>query len=96
LDVRGLQEAHSVFSFSTNTFFSPVQFRRFVTPCLKRLIAGYRQQGFYTIKHTDGNIMPNGMPGGGYLFSTSNCVYIGLTLKRYELVLEIWRWERNY
>ena len=23
-----------------------------------------------SIKHTDGNIMPNGMPGGGYVFST--------------------------
>ena len=140
-------------------FFSPNQFRQFVTPYLKRLIAGYRQQGFYTIKHTDGNIMPildqlaecephalhsldpqggvdiaevkrlvgdklclignvncgeldsgtdeeaiestryalkHGMPGGGYIFSTSNCVYTGMRLARYELILDIWRQEGNY
>jgi len=140
-------------------FFSPNQFRQFVTPYLKRLIAGYRQQGFYTIKHTDGNIMPildqlvecephalhsidpqagvdiaevkrlvgdkvclignvncgkldsgtdeeaiesaryalrHGMPGGGYIFSTSNCIYTGMRLARYELILDVWRREGNY
>jgi uroporphyrinogen decarboxylase len=117
------------------------------------------QQGFYTIKHTDGNIMPildqlvqcnphalhsldpqggvdiaeikrlygrqvalignvncglmdtgtdeevqssaryalkHGMPGGGYIFSTSNCVYTGMRLARYELILDIWRREGIY
>lgn len=29
--------------------------------------------------------------GGGYIFSTSNCVYTGLPLKRYERMLELWR-----
>jgi uroporphyrinogen decarboxylase len=39
-------------------FMSPVQFGEFATPYLIRLIKGYRDMGFYTIKHTDGNIMP--------------------------------------
>ena len=123
------------------------------------LIQGYRDLGFYTIKHTDGNIMPildqlvqanphalhsldpqagvdiaevkrlygdrlclignvncglldtgteeecvasaryclqHGMPGGGYIFSTSNCVYTGMRLSRYELIHEVWRKEGNY
>ena len=40
--------------------------------------------------------LTNGMPGGGYIFSTSNCVYTGMHLSRYELMLEIWRREGNY
>ena len=135
-------------------FLSPDQFAEFVTPYLTQLIAGYREQGFYTIKHTDGNIMPiidqlvaakpdalhsldpqggvdiaevkkrygdqvalvgnvncglmdtgtveevresaryaleNGSPGGGYIFSTSNCVYTGMQLSRYEAMLDVWK-----
>ena len=37
-----------------------------------------------------------GMPGGGYVLSTSNCVYTGMDLGRYELMLEIWRAEGSY
>jgi len=33
------------------------------------------------------------MPGGGYVFSTSNCIYTGMALSRYERMLEIWRTE---
>jgi len=140
-------------------FLSPAQFAEFVTPDLARLCASYRQMGFLTIKHTDGNIMPildqlaqagpdalhsidpqagvdiaevkrrygdrlclignvncglmdtgtdaevaasaryalrHGMPGGGYIFSTSNCVYTGMRLARYEMILDIWRQEGNY
>ncbi|MFH1905115.1 MAG: uroporphyrinogen decarboxylase family protein [bacterium] len=140
-------------------FLSPGQFGEFVTPYLTKLIKGYRDMGFYTIKHTDGNVMPiidqlveanphalhsldpqagvdiakvkkiygdkiclignvncgllqtgtdeevinnvryalkHGMPGGGYIFSTSNCVYTGMPLSRYELMLDIWRKEGNY
>jgi uroporphyrinogen decarboxylase len=140
-------------------FLSPAMFDEFVTPYLKRLIAGYREMGFYVIKHTDGNIMPiidslveakphalhsldpqggvdiavikkkygkqiclignvncglmdtgtdqevvesakyalkNGMPGGGYIFSTSNCIYTGMDLRRYELILNIWKEEGIY
>jgi len=149
----------SDYCLNTGPFFRPVVFDEFVTPYLARLIAGYRQMGFYTIKHTDGNIMPildslvsarphalhsidpqggvdiaevkrrvgkkvclignvscamldtgtdeqvvesaryalkHGMPGGGYVFSTSNCVYTGMRLSRYNLILDEWRQHGNY
>lgn len=35
--------------------------------------------------------LEHGMPGGGYIFSTSNCVYTGMRLARYELMLDVWR-----
>lgn len=38
----------------------------------------------------------HGMPGGGYIFSTSNCIYTGMPLARYDLMLDIWRREGNY
>jgi len=38
----------------------------------------------------------HGMPGGGYIFSTSNCIYTGMPLARYELILDIWRREGVY
>lgn len=147
------------YALNAGPFLSPRQFDDFVTPYLSELIAGYREMGFYTIKHTDGNIMPildsivsanphalhsldpqggidiaeikkklghklclignvncglmdtgteqqvkesaqyaieNAMPGGGYIFSTSNCIYTGMDLQRYELILEIWREKANY
>ena len=147
------------YCFNDGPFLSPVQFGEFVTPYLDRLVRGYRDQGFYVIKHTDGNIMPiidqlvdcnphalhsldpqggvdiaevkrrygnrvclignvncgaldtgtdqevaesvryalrHGMPEGGYIFSTSNCVYTGMRLARYELMLDVWRREGNY
>ncbi|MCE5199607.1 MAG: uroporphyrinogen decarboxylase family protein [Armatimonadota bacterium] len=147
------------YCLNTGPFMSPSQFSEFVTPYLAKLIKGYRDMGFYTIKHTDGNIMPiidqlvqakphalhsidpqagvdiaevkrlygdqvclignvncglmdtgtdeqvresaryalkHGMPGGGYIFSTSNCVYTGMALSRYEMILDIWRKEGNY
>lgn len=37
-----------------------------------------------------------GMPGGGYIFGTSNCIYTGMNLDRYEMMLDIWRREGNY
>jgi uroporphyrinogen decarboxylase len=40
--------------------------------------------------------LKSGMPGGGYIFSTSNCVYTGMHLSRYELMLNLWRAEGNY
>lgn len=36
----------------------------------------------------------DGMPGYGYIFSTSNCAYTGLDLSRYELLNRIW-WEEG-
>lgn len=47
-----------------------------------------RESACYALKH--------GMPGGGYVFSTSNCIYPGMPLKRYEIMLNIWRKEGNY
>ncbi len=147
------------YCLNTGPFLSPSQFSEFITPYLDKLIAGYRQMGFYTIKHTDGNIMPivdqlvqckphalhsldpqagidmahmkkeygkkvclignvncglldtgteaeaaesvryalkHGMPGGGYIFSTSNCIYTGMRLSRYELMQDIWKKEGRY
>lgn len=147
------------YCFNNGPFLSPSMFSEYVTPYLARLIQGYRDMGLYSIKHTDGNIMPildqlveaapdalhsldpqggvdiakvkqqygericlignvncgllqtgtdeeaaesvryclkHGMPGGGYIFSTSNCVYTGMPLERYELMLDIWRKEGNY
>ncbi len=149
----------SDYCFNDGPFLSPNQFSEFVTPYLEKLVRGYRDQGFYVIKHTDGNIMPildqlvacrphalhsldsqggvdiaevkrrcgdrvclignvscgaldtgtdaevvesvryalrHGMPGGGYVFSTSNCIYTGMRLSRYELMLGVWRSEGNY
>lgn len=147
------------YCLNAGPFLSPKLFSAFVTPYLTRLIRGYRELGFYTIKHTDGNIMPildqlieanphalhsldpqagvdiaevkrrygdrvclignvncglldtgtedevaasvlyalrSGMPGGGYIFSTSNCVYTGMSLARYEFMLDLWRRHGNY
>ena len=142
----------SDYCLNTGPFLSPGQFSEFVTPYLAQVIEGYRGMGYYTIKHTDGNIMPildqlvqanphalhsidpqagvdiaevkkiagdkvclignvncglletgteqeakesaryslsNGMPGYGYIFSTSNCVYTGMPLERYELIIKV-------
>jgi len=35
----------------------------------------------------------HGKVGGGYIFCTSNCVYTGMALSRYELILDVWRRE---
>jgi uroporphyrinogen decarboxylase len=146
----------SDYCFNTGPFFSPAMFSEFVTPYLKDLCQGYRDLGYYAIKHTDGNIMPiidqlveagphalhsldpqghvdiaevkrlygdkvclignvncglltsgteeevvesarycirHGMPGGGYIFSTSNCAFTGLPLERYELMWNVWHKE---
>jgi uroporphyrinogen decarboxylase len=149
----------SDYCFNRGSFLSPDQFGEFVFPYLSMLIRGYRELGYYVIKHTDGDIMPildqlveanpyalhsidpqagvdiaevkqrcghqlclignvncslldsgsdqdvidstryalqHGMPGGGYIFSTSNCVYTGMPLAKYELMLNVWRKEGNY
>jgi uroporphyrinogen decarboxylase len=149
----------SDYCFNTGPFLRPEQFACFVTPYLRQLIAGYREMDFYTIKHTDGNIIPiidqlvdcnphalhsldpqagvdikvvkemygrrvclcgnvncglidtgtdeeylesaryalaHGMPGYGYIFCTSNCIYTGMRLERYEKILDLWREMGNY
>jgi uroporphyrinogen decarboxylase len=141
------------YCFNTGPFLSPRMFRQFVTPYLKTLITGYKAQGYYVIKHTDGNLMPildqileaephglhsidcqaknmdlavikaqagdklcllggvqcsllqtgseeqvieqckyvlrHGLPGGGYVYGTTNVAFAGLPLERYLLMLEI-------
>ncbi|MEZ5277430.1 MAG: uroporphyrinogen decarboxylase family protein [Opitutaceae bacterium] len=147
------------YCFNDNPFLSPAMFGEFVTPFLHQLVKGYRDMGFYVIKHTDGNIMPivhdlldanphalhsldpqggvdlarmkrlvtgrvclignvncgllqsgteeevvedvrrslrEGLPGGGYIFGTSNCIFTGLPLHRYALMMDIWRREGVY
>lgn len=34
--------------------------------------------------------------GKRYVFATSNCVYTGMALERYEMMLDIWREYGNY
>lgn len=46
------------YCFNVNPFFSEELFDELVVPYLKGAIDGYRSMGYYTIKHTDGNIMP--------------------------------------
>lgn len=48
----------SDYCFNVNPFFSPDKFEELIVPYLKGIIDGYREMGYYTIKHTDGNIMP--------------------------------------
>jgi uroporphyrinogen decarboxylase len=48
----------SDYCLNTGPFLSPAMFSEFITPYLAELIRGYREMGMYTIKHTDGNIMP--------------------------------------
>jgi uroporphyrinogen decarboxylase len=38
----------------------------------------------------------DGMPGGGYIFSTSNGIHPGIGLERYERMLGVWRTDGNY
>lgn len=48
----------SDYCFNVNPFFTPDMFSELIAPYLKKSIDAYRAMGFYTIKHTDGNIMP--------------------------------------
>lgn len=48
----------SDYCFNTGPFLSPAMFARFVQPYLARIIAETKKAGAFTIKHTDGNIMP--------------------------------------
>ena len=48
----------SDYCFNTNPFFSNEAFEELIVPYLKETIAEYRKMGYYSIKHTDGNMMP--------------------------------------
>jgi uroporphyrinogen decarboxylase len=56
------------------------------------LDTGTEQQVIENVRYA----LSHGMPGGGYIFSTSNCIYTGMQLSRYELMLDVWRREGNY
>jgi len=46
------------YCFNVNPFFTKDQFDELIVPYLKGCIDEYRKMGYYSIKHTDGNIMP--------------------------------------
>ena len=50
--------------------------------------AQIRNSAEYCLKH--------GKPSGGYIFSTSNCVFRGMPLESYDLIHEIWLSNREY
>ena len=142
------------YCYNSGPWLSPVMFAEFVTPFLQRLIDGMRSMGAYTIKHTDGNILPiidqllecrphalhsldpqagvdirevkaqyarqvclignvmcsllqtgtrqqiiestrycleHGMPGGGYIFSTSNVAFRGMPPAHFDLIHDVRR-----
>jgi uroporphyrinogen decarboxylase len=48
----------SDYCYNSGPFLSPEMFGEFIQPYLYQIIAEARKDGLYTIKHTDGNIMP--------------------------------------
>lgn len=48
----------SDYCYNSGPFLSPGMFGRFIAPYLHRIIREARRNGQFTIKHTDGNIMP--------------------------------------
>lgn len=48
----------SDYCYNSGPFISPDMFREFIQPYLYRIIEEAKKDGLYTIKHTDGNIMP--------------------------------------
>lgn len=48
----------SDYCYNSGPFISPAMFREYIQPYLARIIEAARKDGLYTIKHTDGNIMP--------------------------------------
>ena len=61
LSGTGLLDAFALcsdYAFNVNPFFSPDLFEELVAPHLKECIDTYRSLGYFTIKHTDGNINP--------------------------------------
>jgi len=141
------------YCFNDGPFLSPRMFRQFVTPFLKRQVEAFRAAGAFSVKHTDGNIMPildqlveagpdalhsldpmagvdigtvrdmvgdavclignvncaylqqgppekivasaryclerGGVSTGAYIYSTSNCIFTGVPLENYQLMLRV-------
>jgi len=59
-------------------------FREFVTPYLAQIVASIHEAGGYAVKHTDG-----GVDSGGYIFASSNCIFAGVPIESYNLMLEV-------
>lgn len=47
-----------------------------------------RSSALYCLQHAK--------PGGGYIFSTSNCVFRGMPLRSYDIIHELWKQNREY
>ncbi len=66
LELAGLVRARGVdilgigddFADNRGPFVSPDMFREFLYPEFKRVVQGYKEMGFYVIKHSDGNLNP--------------------------------------
>lgn len=48
----------SDYCYNSGPFLSPAMFSEYIQPYLYKIIEAARKDGLYTIKHTDGNIMP--------------------------------------
>ena len=48
----------SDYCLNANPFFTQEQFEELIQPTLSAVIREFRAMGYYSIKHTDGNIMP--------------------------------------
>ncbi len=48
----------SDYCYNSGPFLDPEMFSEFITPYLAKIIDAAKKDGLYTIKHTDGNIMP--------------------------------------
>lgn len=48
----------SDYCYNSGPFISPDMFEEYIQPYLYKIIKDARENGLYTIKHTDGNIMP--------------------------------------
>jgi len=55
VDILGIGDD---FADNRGPFVSPEMFREFLYPEFKRVVQGYKEMGFFVIKHSDGNLNP--------------------------------------
>jgi uroporphyrinogen decarboxylase len=141
------------YCFNDGPFLSPAMFAEYVAPFLKQQCAAWNEAGAYTVKHTDGDIMPildqlaesgaralhsldpmagvdiaevkrlvgarmclignvnlayvqsgtpeqitesaryclrhGGVNQGGYIYATSNCIFVGVPIESYRHMLRV-------
>lgn len=46
------------YAHTNNTLMSPKHFKKFILPGLSTIVSEIKKQGLYSIKHSDGNLMP--------------------------------------